>query len=68
MNVTIEVLKQRRIWAGICAFVAFILPFFGVSLSFNVEGTIDSIMKVIEAVSGLLAIILPIISYFRPKS
>jgi len=63
----LEILKQRRIWAGIFGAIAFILPMFGVSLALDVNGITDAIMVLIQAISGIVAVAFPIISYFKPK-
>ena len=66
MNI-IVLLQQRRIWAGIFGAIAFILPLLGISLTLDVNGIVDAILKLVEAISGLMAVALPIISYFKPK-
>ena len=68
MEKILEILKQRRVWAGICALIAFVLPLFGVTATIDVNGAVDAIMKVIEGLSSILAIGLPLWSYFKPKA
>lgn len=63
----LELLKQRRIWTGLFAFIAFMLPLCGVHMDLDVANLTDAVMKVIEAVCSLMAIVLPIISYYKPK-
>lgn len=62
-----NLIKQRRIWAGISATIALLLPVLGYSGEFNPDEVADVIMALVEAVSGLCAIILPIWSYYKPK-
>lgn len=63
----LELLQQRRIWAGLFAVVAFILPMFGVTLAIDADGLTEAFLQFFQALSGLLAVILPILSYFKPK-
>ena len=63
----LELLKQRRIWAGIFSTIAFLLPTMGVALQIDVNGLTDTVVKLIEAISGFMAVVLPIWSYFFPK-
>jgi len=62
-----NLLKQRRIWAGLSATIAFFLPLTGYTSDFNHEQLTDVIMALINSISGILAIILPIWSYYKPK-
>lgn len=61
-----ELLKQRRIWASIAAVIALALPMFGYT-DLNPESLTESIMSVVNGISALMAIILPIWSYLKPK-
>ena len=63
----LELLKQRRIWASIFGAIAILLPLFGVHFTFDTTNYTDAVMAFINGLCGLLAIILPIISYFKPK-
>lgn len=63
----LELLKQRRIWASISASLYVILTLMGYTGEFNAEAFTDTIMTVINAVSAVSAIILPIWSYYKPK-
>jgi len=62
-----NLIKQRRIWAGLFATIALLLPVFGYNGEFNPDVATDVIMALVEAVSGVLAVILPIWSYYKPK-
>ena len=66
MDKVIEVLKSRRVWAGICAILSLLLAKAGY-LDFNPSTTTDLIMSTINDVSSLCAIVLPILSYLNPK-
>lgn len=63
METILDVLKQRRIWASLLALVAVLLP----EANINPDTIINSVINVIEAVSALGAVILPIWSYLKPK-
>ena len=67
MEKTKQALKQRRIWASIGAIIAFTLPIFGYNGSFDSNTFTDSILAIIQATSSLVAIFLPIWSYYKPK-
>lgn len=62
-----ELLQQRRIWAGIFASIAFIISAFGIQMGFDATVWTEAVMKLVEAISGLMAVILPLVSYFKPK-
>jgi len=68
MENILNILKQRRIWAGITGAIALILPLVAKDASFDANATTNAIMGVIEAVSGLATVILPLYSYFKPKA
>lgn len=68
MNKILELLKQRRVWAGLFATIALILPLVGVNISLDANSLTDAVMKLVDAISSLLAIILPLLSYFKPKA
>jgi hypothetical protein len=63
----LELLKQRRVWAGIFAAITLTLSLFGVSLQMDVNGLTDAVIKLIEAISGLLAVVFPIWSAIKPN-
>jgi len=67
MNKILVLLKQRRLWASIFAFIAIILPLFGVEVDFNADSATSAVMGVVEALIGLLAVVLPIWSFIKPK-
>lgn len=61
-----ELLKSRRVWAGVAAIIALTLPLLGYN-DLDANSLTDAIMGVVEAISSLAAVILPIWSYFYPK-
>ena len=63
----LELLKQRRIWASIFSTIAVMLSLFGSNLFIDANGLSDAIVNVIESISALMAIVLPIWSYLKPK-
>ena len=67
MKKIIQVLKNRRSWAAICALVAVCLRATGVNVDFDTNKATDAIMALIQAIADLGAIILPIWSLSKPK-
>ncbi len=67
MNTFLNLAKQRRVWASFFAIIAFVLPLLGVNLNIDQDSLTDAFVNFIEALSGLLAVLLPIWSYFFPK-
>jgi len=63
----LELLKQRRIWAGIFGAIAIILPMIKVNVDLDVNGLTNAVMDLITAITAISTMILPIISYFKPK-
>jgi len=63
----LELLKQRRIWAGIFGATAIILPMLRVNVDLDVNGLTNSMMDLVTAISAISTMILPIISFFKPK-
>jgi len=61
MNKLITILKQRRLWASLCGIISIAIPVF------NSEVALDSIMGIIEGLSALATIVLPLWSYLKPK-
>lgn len=60
-------LQSRRVWAGISAMLAFFLPMIVEGTNIDANILTESIIKLVEAISGLAAIILPILSYLKHK-
>lgn len=63
MEKLLDILKQRRIWASLLAVIALVLP----EANINPDSIINSVVNVIEALSALGAVLLPIWSYLKPK-
>ena len=67
MENILELLKQRRVWAGIFGSITFLLPVFGVKYDMDVNTLTDLFTNLGLAISALLTAVLPIWSYFKPK-
>lgn len=63
----LELIKNRRFWAGFFASVTFILQLNGVNISLDATSLTDSILQIINGVSILLTCLLPIWSLIKPK-
>ena len=62
----LELLSNRRIWAGIFGAITFILPLFGVTFELNQElPTLFTDFFI--TFSALATAVLPILSYLKPK-
>jgi membrane associated rhomboid family serine protease len=75
MNKLLELITQRRIWAGIVGVATVIFGWLGISLIHDPNTLTDlllnlgaTIAKLVEMIGGLVAAGLAIWSYFRPKS
>lgn len=67
MKQLLEALSHRRTWTAIFGFIALVLPVIGVQLDIDVNGLTDAVMRLVEAISGLMAVVLPILSLINPK-
>lgn len=64
---TLEILKNRRAIASVLWFVALLLSATGTTVNLDVTWLTDAILKLVEAISAIGAIILPIVSLLKPK-
>ncbi len=64
---TLELLSQRRVWAGISGTIAIVLQLLGANIDFDPASLTDAMMQLIQAIAAIAAIILPVASYFFPK-
>lgn len=64
---TLEILKNRRAIASVLWFVALLLSATWTTVSLDVTWLTDAILKLVEAISAIGAIILPIVSLLKPK-
>ena len=58
--------QSRRVWSSIAALIAVGLPLFGYK-DFNAESFTNAALSAVEALSLGASIILPVISWFKPK-
>ena len=66
MNV-LELLKQRRVWAGLVGVVAFATQAFGLGLPIDIPVLTDLLSSFGEALATLVMTGLALWSYFKPK-
>lgn len=67
MEQVIELLKQRRVWAGIVGSVTFTLGMVGVTLSYDSVQLTDLLLAVGQALGALIPAVLALYSYLSPK-
>lgn len=67
MQKIIEILKNRRAWAAVCAFISLLLRAVGADADFDANAATDAIMTTVQAISDLGMIFLPIWSLYKPK-
>ena len=67
MTKILELLSQRRIWAGIFGTILIFLPIFGVNLKVDANTLTDSFTNFFIAFSMVVTAVMPILSYFMPK-
>lgn len=67
MEKIIEVLKSRRAWAAICAFISLALRAVGSDADFDANAATNAIMTLVQAISDLGMVFLPIWSLYKPK-
>lgn len=66
MNI-LELLKQRRIWAGIVGVISFVLTSFSINFQINVPVLTDLLTSFGGALSQLIIAGLALWSFFKPK-
>ena len=67
MTQVLNILKQRRVWASLCALISIFLRAFAPDVDFNEEQATELIMTLIQTISDLGMVMLPLWSYFKPK-
>lgn len=67
MNTVLELLSQRRIWAGIVGIVAFVVTALNLGLDIDVPVLTGLLTDVGMAMAALMSAVLALLSYFRPK-
>jgi hypothetical protein len=68
MDKILNLLSQRRIWAGIGAIISFSIALSGVKIGFDSVSFVNAVMSLIGDVAAVAATVLPIWSYFQPKN
>jgi len=58
-------LASRTVWAGLIGFIAVVLDMFGIHPDFDQNAAVDAILKLVEAVSFLGAIIFRVVASKR---
>lgn len=64
---TLELLKQRRTWASIFGFIALAMAAFKPEANIDANAITEAVMNLIQAITGFLAIVMPLLSLFMPK-
>jgi len=67
MNKLLELLSQRRIWAGMVSVVAFLVSTLDLGLNIDVPVLTDLLTDFGMALAALIPSILALWSYFKPK-
>lgn len=67
MNQILELLKQRRVWAGIIGVVAFVSTTLNLGLGIDVEVLTNLFTQFGLALAALIQALLALWSYFKPK-
>jgi len=52
-----SMLQSRTVWAGIVGFIAVLLDAFGVGFGFDQQAAVDAVMKTVEGMTFLAAIL-----------
>ena len=68
MTKILELLKQRRVWTAISATISLSLRVFSVNADFDENAFADAMLAIVQAISDLATILLPIWSYLKPKN
>jgi len=67
MNKTLELLKQRRVWAGIVGTLGFLATALGLGIDIDTENLTETLTAMGTAISALITGALALSSYFQPK-
>ena len=67
MQKIIEIIKNRRTWAAICALISVSLRAIGSDADFNADAATNAIMALVQAITDVGTVILPIWSLYKPK-
>lgn len=67
MEKILELLKQRRVWAGIISGLVFVVGMFGVTWDLDTQTLVDLLTQLGSAIAALVTAVLALHSYFKPK-
>jgi hypothetical protein len=67
MDKILTLISNRRGWSSIFMTISLLLPVFGVTINFDPETLAEAFSNLFTAISNFLAVILPLISLFKPK-
>ena len=67
MEKVLIILKQRRLWASFFALLSISLRAIAPELDFNEDKATELILTLIQTVSDLGMVLLPVWSYFKPR-
>jgi hypothetical protein len=68
MEKFLELIKQRRLWAGLVGVLAFLLTLLKANCQIDVPVLTDLLTTAGGAVASLVTALLALWSYFKPKS
>jgi hypothetical protein len=67
MEKVITILKQRRVWASIFALISISMRAFAPDLEFDEERATEVTLLLIQTLSDIGMVMLPLWSFFKPK-
>ena len=67
MNQILELLKQRRVWAGIVSVITFVLTTLNINYTYDVVTLTDLLYAIGQSLSLLIPGLLALWSYLQPK-
>ena len=67
MNNLTDILKQRRMWASLFALFSISLRAFAPELEFDEDKATELVLTLIQTLSDIGMVLLPIWSLFKPK-
>jgi len=66
MNKILELISQRRLWAGVVGVAGFLLVGFGIQIE-DADSLISILTNLGAAITPLVAAVLALLSFFKPK-
>lgn len=67
MKTILTLLSNRRGWASVFVTLSLLLPMFGLEIGLEPETLADVFSSLFIAISNFLAVVLPLLSLFKPK-